>query len=56
MFIVVVIIIIIIIIIINSHALFHLRWKENLVKHQKVSKYYDQDCSTYRITLPRDGK
>ena len=20
-------------------------WKENLLKHQKVSKYYDQDCT-----------
>ena len=23
----------------------HLCWKENFVKHQKVSKYYDQDCN-----------
>ena len=29
----------------NNNDSFHLRWKENLVKHQKVSKYYDQDCS-----------
>ena len=29
----------------NNHNEFHLWWKENLVKHQKVSKYYDQDCS-----------
>ena len=29
----------------NNHDSFHLRWKKNLVKHQKVSKYYDQDCS-----------
>ena len=25
-------------------ASFHLWWKKNLVKHQKVSKYYDHDC------------
>ena len=30
----------------NNHDSFHLWWNENLVKHQKVSKYYDQDCST----------
>ena len=23
---------------------FHLWWKDNLVKYQKVSKYYDEDC------------
>ena len=27
----------------NSHASFHLWLKENLVKHQKVSKYYEND-------------
>ena len=27
-----------------THASFQLRWKENLVKHQNVSKYHDQDC------------
>ena len=27
----------------NNHLLLHLCWKENLVKHQKVSKYYDHD-------------
>ena len=25
--------------------MFHLWWKENLVKHQKVSKCFDHDCS-----------
>ena len=25
-------------------ALFHLWWKENLVQHQKVSKYYENEC------------
>ena len=28
----------------NNCASFHLWWKENLVKHQKVSKYYENDC------------
>ena len=29
----------------NNRASFHLWRKENLVKHQKVSKYYENDCS-----------
>ena len=28
----------------NTCASFHLRWKENLVKHQRVWKYYENDC------------
>ena len=28
----------------NNHGSFHLWWKENLVKYQKVSKYYVHDC------------
>ena len=28
----------------NNRPSFHLWWKENLVKHQKVSKYYETDC------------
>ena len=28
----------------NNRASFQLRWKENLLKHQKVSKYYQSDC------------
>ena len=28
-----------------NDASFHLWWKENLVKHYKVSKKYDNDCS-----------
>ena len=28
----------------NNHALCRLWWKENLTKHQKVSKYYENDC------------
>ena len=35
----------------------HLWWKENLVKHQKVSKYYAIDCSyTSAKTLEHKGK
>ena len=29
----------------NNHILFHLWWKENLFNHQKVSKYFEHDCS-----------
>ena len=28
----------------NNRPSFHLWWKEKLVKHQKVSKYYETDC------------
>ena len=35
----------------NNHALFYLWWKENLVKHQKVSKYYENDCSITPLNL-----
>ena len=28
----------------NNHASFPLWWKESLLKHQKVSKYYKFDC------------
>ena len=28
----------------NKRTSFHSRWKENLIKHQKVSKYYENDC------------
>ena len=28
----------------NNRTSFHLWWKENLVKHGKVSKYYQTDC------------
>ena len=28
----------------NNLASFQFWWKENLVKHQKVSKYYEDDC------------
>ena len=32
----------------NYHTSFHFRWKENLVKHQKVSKHYDHDLVVKR--------
>ena len=28
----------------NNYDSFHLWWKRNLAKHQKISKYYDHDC------------
>ena len=28
----------------NNRTSFHLWWQKNLVKHQKVSKCYEQDC------------
>ena len=28
----------------NNRASYHLRWKKNLLKNQKVSKYYGNDC------------
>ena len=28
----------------NNRTSFYLWWKENLVEHQKVSKYYENDC------------
>ena len=28
----------------NNRTLLHLRRKENLIKHQKVSKYYENIC------------
>ena len=30
----------------NNHASFDLYGNQNLVKHQKVSKYYDRDCAS----------
>ena len=35
----------------NNRASFHLWCKENLVKHQKVSKYYENDCLQNFILL-----
>ena len=31
---------------------FHLWWKENSVKNQKVSKYYETDCRLTFVTYP----
>ena len=35
----------------NNKILFHLWRMKNLVKHEKISKYYDQDCLK-NILLP----
>ena len=35
----------------NNRALFHLRWKKDLVKHQKFSKYYENDCLQNFLSL-----
>ena len=35
----------------NNQASFQLWWKERLVKHQKVSKYYDNDCSVFMMGM-----
>ena len=32
----------------NHHAPFHLRWKGNVLNHQKVSKWYEHDCRKKR--------
>ena len=37
----------------NSCALFHLWWKDNLVKHQKASKCYENDCRSDEAYLER---
>ena len=31
----------------NTHISFHLCWKENLITHEKFSKYYDHDCQQF---------
>ena len=33
----------------NNHTSIHLQWKKNLVKHQKVSKIYANDCSSCSV-------
>ena len=38
----------------NNRASSHLWWKKNLVKHQKVSKYYENDCSP-KLALSASG-
>ena len=35
----------------NNRAMFHLWWKENLAKHEKVSKNYENDCQQNFILL-----
>ena len=35
----------------NNRPSLHLWWKENLVKHRKVSKYYETDCRLVRICI-----
>ena len=35
----------------NNRASFHLRWKENLLKQQIVSKYYESGCSSWNPRL-----
>ena len=34
----------------NNHGLFHMWCKENLMKHQKVSNYYDSNYSSAFLT------
>ena len=36
----------------NNRPRFHLWWNENLVKHQKVSKYYESDCRLSLVSEP----
>ena len=38
-------------IITNNNASFHLCWKENLLKHQKVSSHYEHDCLQKFLSL-----
>ena len=35
----------------NNRSLFHLRWKDNWVKNQKVSKYYENDCRSLIFSI-----
>ena len=35
----------------NNHASFHLWLKENLLNHQKVTKYYELDCRVHKKSL-----
>ena len=37
-----------------NRSSFHFWWKENLIKHQKVSKYYENDCSCFWVKLSLD--
>ena len=33
----------------NNHTSFHLWWKENLLNHQNVPKYYENNCRLHTI-------
>ena len=35
----------------NNHAFFHLLWKENLLNHQKISKFYEHDCRSIHVVF-----
>ena len=37
----------------NNHELFQFSRNENLVKHQKVWKYYENDCGFLKKTLKK---
>ena len=39
----------------NNRPSFHLWWKENLVKHQQVSKYYANYCGCPNMNLSRQS-
>ena len=38
----------------NNRASFYLWWKENLVKHQKVPRQYENDCSFVTFSCVRE--
>ena len=40
----------------NNHALFHLKWNENLLNHQKISKYYEHDCRSSSSNIYQNFK
>ena len=39
----------------NNRLSFHLWRKENLVKHQKFSKYYENDCSLFPFERKKEN-
>ena len=40
----------------NNRVSFHLWRNETLIKHQKVSKYYDHDCSICACECDKDSE
>lgn len=40
----------------NNHASFHMRWKENLLIYQEVSKYYGYGCSVFKVAIKSEKK